>query len=163
MSGITDHHVIVYTDGSCHTQLRIGGWAALIFIEGNKHILTGTAQDTTHNRMELTAVIDAIKYISLNISNVLGVHIYSDSQYVVGLTERKQKLSNDDFITKKGNKLQNADLMKELWLLEDSLDVTFEKIKAHQKQTEAINHNIEADKLSRQIVRGAVALHMQAV
>ena len=148
---------IIYTDGSCHTQLRIGGWAALVFVAETKIILSGSDADTTHNRMELLAVIEAIKYVKLNIPNAKRVHICSDSQYVVGLDYRKSKLSGNNFITKKGNELQNADLMQALWQLVEGLSITYEKVKAHEKATHIPNHNIEVDKLSRKIVRDAVS------
>ena len=53
----------IYTDGSCHSQQLIGAWAALVFINGEKTILKGTEKETTHNRMELLAVINAIKHV----------------------------------------------------------------------------------------------------
>ena len=146
----------VYTDGSCHTQLRVGGWVALIFTNGMKIVLTGNYTDTTHNRMELTAVIEAMSYIRINKKNTGSICIYSDSQYVVGLSERRQKLESKNFMTKKGGVVQNADLIKQLWELEAGLSIRYEKVKAHQQKTDIPNHNIEADKLSRKIVRDIV-------
>ena len=55
--------VEIYTDGSCHTQFLIGAWAAIIFISGEKIILSGIENYTTHNRMELMAVIKALEFI----------------------------------------------------------------------------------------------------
>ncbi len=148
--------IAIYTDGSCHTQHRIGGWAALLFIGEDKIVLSGSEVDTTHNRMELTAVIKAIEYAREHYPGVT-IQIISDSQYVIGLKGRKEKLSGAGFITKKGNEIQNADLVQQLLLLDEQVAITFTKIKAHQRQGAALNHNIEADKLSRKIVRDAVA------
>ncbi len=146
----------IYTDGSCHTQHRIGAWASLLFTGQEKIVLTGNEADTTHNRMELTAVIKAIEYISKNFKGVAILNIFSDSQYVVGLTGRKEKLSAHQFITKKGNDIQNADLVKALLSLTECFEIEFIKVKAHQKKDETVNYNIEVDKLSRKLVREAV-------
>ena len=145
--------ITIYTDGSCHTQLKIGAWAAVILVDGKKKILTGKAENTTHNRMELTAVIDALMYVQNNYGVSREIKIISDSQYVIGLTAREQKLSANDFITKKGKPVQNADLVKQLLFLLNTMNVNLEKIKAHQQKTGVDDYNIEVDKLSRKLVR----------
>jgi ribonuclease HI len=143
----------IYTDGSCHTQLLTGAWAAIIFIDEEKVVLTGDATDTTHNRMELMAVIKAISYVQEKHPTVTAIRIISDSQYVVGLTDRSKKLTANNFITKKGTQISNADLVKTLLQYIADLPLTFTKIKAHQKKGNELNFNIVADKLSRSIVR----------
>lgn len=106
--------------------------------------------------MELVAVIEAIKYVNNNYNQPAGMHIYSDSQYVTNLASRKQKLESTNFITKSGKLVQNAALVKTLLLYTAANDLVFEKIKAHQKKTDVINYNIEADLLSRKLVREAI-------
>ena len=150
----------IYTDGSCHTQHCIGGWVALLFIGKDKIVLSGKELNTTHNRMEITAVIKAIEYVrEMNLAPS-GIKIYSDSQYVIGLTARKEKLSALNFETKKGNEIRNADLVKELLKLGECMCLQFVKVKAHQKKTDMPNYNNEADKFSRKIVREAVGLYL---
>ena len=148
--------IIVYTDGSCHTQHRIGGWAAIVFIGDTKTVLKGKELNTTHNRMELKAVIEAVKFITNINTTTSQIQIVSDSQYVVGLTARQTKLTNANFITKKGNALKNTDLVKELLHFVSTLNLEFIKIKAHQQKTDVTNYNIEVDKLCREVVRDAV-------
>jgi len=143
----------IYTDGSCHTQTLKGGWAAIIFIDEEKVVLTGEATGTTHNRMELMAVIKAISYVQEKHPTVTAIRIISDSQYVVGLTARSEKLNARNFITKKGTEISNADLVKILLQFIATLPLSFTKIKAHQKKDNELNFNIVADKLSRSIVR----------
>jgi ribonuclease HI len=145
----------IYTDGSCHTQHCIGGWAAILFIGGEKIVLSGKEQDTTHNRMELTAVIKAVEYLMEKNRPPAEIKIYSDSQYVVGLMGRKEKLSALHFETRKGNEIRNADLVKFFLALSESTNLQFVKVKAHQKINDIANYNTEADKLSRKIVREA--------
>jgi ribonuclease HI len=143
----------VYTDGSCHTQTLNGGWAAIIFIDEEKVVLTGEASATTHNRMELMAVIKAISYVQEKHPTISAIRIISDSQYVVGLTARSEKLISNNFITRKGTEISNADLVKILLQYIATLPLSFTKIKAHQQKDNEPNFNIEADKLSRSIVR----------
>lgn len=146
----------VYTDGSCHTQLCVGGWAAILFVGEEKITLSGKEENTTHNRMELLAVINATEYILEHFKTVKEIRLISDSQYVIGLMRREAKFNASDYTTKAGKDIRNVDLVKRLLALTKVIDIQFEKIKAHQKQTEIVNYNIEVDKLCRQIVRDAV-------
>ncbi|MGZ8558741.1 MAG: RNase H family protein [Chitinophagaceae bacterium] len=146
----------VYTDGSCHTQLKAGVWVAIIFIGNEKKILSATVTDTTHNRMELTAVIKSIQFLKTQYRFITTIRIITDSQYVTGLPARKEKIVLSDFTTAKENLMQNADLVKTFLQLLSSISVEFIKIKAHQKKTDIINYNREADILSRKLLRKAV-------
>lgn len=146
----------IYTDGSCHTQLCIGAWASIILVDGEQITLTGTQNDTTHNRMEIVAVINSIKYIIEKHKHINEVKIVSDSQYVIGLVDRQTKFIACDYKTKAGNDIRNIELVKELLQLLLVIKVRFEKIKAHQKASDSINYNIVVDKLCRQIVREQV-------
>lgn len=146
----------IYTDGSCHTQQCIGAWASVILYHNEKIRLSGIEFQTTHNRMEILAVINSLKYVKEKWALVTKLKIISDSQYVIGLIERQSKFIASDFKTKAGNDIRNVDLVKELLILLKTIDVEFVKIKAHQKVTEIVNYNIEVDKLSRKLVREAV-------
>jgi ribonuclease HI len=146
----------IYTDGSCHTQLCIGAWAAVILIGEEKIILGEKVLDTTHNRMEILAVIKALEYLRANFKTVLGAKIISDSQYVVGLIGRQQKFITQNYLTKAGQSIRNVDLVRHLLSLNTQLKLEFIKIKAHQKPSEDSKFNIEVDKLCRNMVRLAV-------
>lgn len=146
----------IYTDGSCHTQKCIGAWAAVILVKEQKIVLSGKENHTTHNRMEILAVINSIKYVQQHFNQVTDIKIVSDSQYVIGLIGRQAKFTVSDFTTKAGKDIRNVDLVKELLILVSTLNVEFVKIKAHQKPTNTTNYNIVVDKLSRQIVRKSV-------
>ena len=74
----------IYTDGSCLENPGNGGWAAIINDDGNIKKISGSEKNTTNNRMELMAPINALKNISSQNEN----EIYTDSQYVkLGITE----------------------------------------------------------------------------
>lgn len=143
----------IYTDGSCYNKRRIGAWVAILFIDGEKIVLSDLETDTTNNRMELTAVIKAIEYVRDKHPAATTIKVVSDSQYVIGLARRKTKFLFTDFKTKKGNDIRNVDLVKQLLELHEVIDVEYVKIKAHQQPTDETNYNIEADILARKILR----------
>lgn len=147
--------IVIYTDGSCHTQHKIGGWAAVIFIDDKKTLIKGKEINTTHNRMEIIAVLKAIDFVKTNNPGAAMI-IYSDSQYVCGIRDRKEKLKNKNFLTNKGKLIQNLDLVKDLIYEIENYDISFVKVKAHQKSGDTVNCNREVDKISRKIVRDNV-------
>ena len=69
---------IIYTDGGCDPNPGPGGWAALLICDGKLRELSGGEADSTNNRMELTAAIQAL----LAIPQGSRVELYTDSQYV---------------------------------------------------------------------------------
>ena len=62
--------VVIYTDGSCHSQSRAGAWVAILLMGMDKIVLSGQEADTTHNRMELVAVINALTYLKTSHSGI---------------------------------------------------------------------------------------------
>ena len=152
----------VFTDGSCNTQYSIGGWSAIIISRDKKIDLHGTECNTTNQRMELTAVLEALKYLIKNVNfNKYQIHIYTDSEYIVNLRKRKEKLIQKDYLTNKGVLIRNADLVQMLYSYIEKYPVQFSKIKGHQKVTDKPDYNREADKLSRKLVRKKVAAYQQ--
>jgi ribonuclease HI len=144
--------IIIYTDGSCNPRHGVGAWASLLFIDQSKVVLTGAEEQTTHQRMELQAVIKSFEYLAQ--ANLLSrvVELYTDSQYVTGLSGRKIKLKASGFMTKKNVPIRNSDLVRILIEYSERMHVHFIKVKAHQKNTEQ-NSNREVDLLARKIVR----------
>jgi ribonuclease HI len=153
---LNNNIVEIFTDGSCNPQYQIGGWAALLIIDNEEIILQGEEVGTTHNRMELLAAIKSFEFIeSLKIPNC-KIKIYSDSQYLVRIVERKDKLQNADFKTKKNGMIQNIDLLKKIINFIGIFDIEFIKVIAHAKKDGNENHNRKVDMLSRKIVRNYV-------
>ncbi len=154
MQDTINHSIEIYTDGSCHTQLCVGAWASIILANEDVINLSGVVENTTHNRMEILAVIKALEFVleKINHSN-LKITVVSDSQYVVGLLHRRPKFILSDYKTKAGNDIRNKDLVLSLFNFTDNLNIDFVKIKAHQKPTGVINYNNEVDKLCRSLVR----------
>ena len=118
----------IYTDGSCLTNPGNGGWAAIIIKEGENKEISGSEKDTTNNRMELLAPINALKTMNQNEQ----IEIYTDSKYVkLGITEWINKWVVNNWKTSKKEDVKNKDLWIELYNLNKSLDVKWNWVKAH--------------------------------
>ena len=118
----------IYTDGSCLENPGNGGWAAIISENGNIKKISGSEKNTTNNRMELKAPINALK----DIGSEDEIHIYTDSQYVkLGITEWINTWVNNNWQTSKKEEVKNKDLWMELYNLNKSLNVKWKWIKAH--------------------------------
>ena len=118
----------IYTDGSCLENPGNGGWAAIINDDGNIKKISGSEKNTTNNRMELMAPINALK----DINSKNEIEIYTDSQYVkLGITEWINKWVVNNWKTSKKEDVKNKDLWIELYDLNKSLDVKWNWIKAH--------------------------------
>lgn len=143
---------VVWTDGSCNAQgvAGRGGWAVLIERDGNVEQFVGSAMDTTHNRMELTAVCEALERLSG------AIEVRTDSTYIQkcfsdGWHIRWRR--DDKWRTPKGP-VKNRDLWERLFSLveDEARDVSFLWVKGHA--TEA-NNNI-VDRLSREASKSNV-------
>ena len=133
----------IYTDGSCLTNPGNGGWAAIIKNDGNIKKISGSEKETTNNRMELLAPINALKEIDSNTQ----VIIFTDSQYVkLGITEWINKWITNNWQTSKKEDVKNKDLWIELYNLNKSLDVKWNWVKAHAGNP----MNEEVDLLAKQ-------------
>lgn len=71
--------VIIYTDGSCSGNPGPGGWGAVLISGENKKTIAGGSKSTTNNRMELTAVIEALSALKCPCE----IELHSDSQYFI--------------------------------------------------------------------------------
>lgn len=143
----------IYTDGSCNHEYGTGGWAAILIFDGREVLLKGMEPDTTQNRMELLSVIRALEYIENQDLKNYKIIINSDSQYVVRLIDRKDKLQDTDFTTRKGGNIKNRDLVEKILNFMESMNLSFIKVKAHQGKSDTRNYNRDVDKISRKIVR----------
>ena len=122
----------IYTDGSCLTNPGDGGWAAIINIDGEIKKISGNEKNTTNNRMELMAPINALKYIY----SKDPIEIFTDSKYVKnGITEWINTWVLNNWKTSKKEDVKNKDLWIELYKLNQSLNVRWNWIKAHAGDT----------------------------
>ncbi len=91
--------ITIFTDGACdvHAQNQPGGWAAILRAEDDdgqlvkETVISGGAEQTTNNQMELTAVIEALKALN----KPAAVTIASDSRYVIDIAKKSKKISKN--------------------------------------------------------------------
>ena len=76
--------LFAWTDGACSGNPGPGGWGAILSYKGAEKELSGGAAQTTNNRMELTAVIEALRLLK----EPCVVELYSDSKYVIDALEK---------------------------------------------------------------------------
>ena len=118
----------IYTDGSCLGNPGNGGWAAIIIDEKEIKKISGSEKNTTNNRMELLAPINALKEVNPDIE----IKIYTDSQYVKnGITEWINTWLANNWKTSKKEDVKNKDLWIELYNLNKSLNIQWNWVKAH--------------------------------
>ena len=130
--------IMVYTDGACSNNPGgPGGWAATLNYEERFDIISGHDVSTTNNRMELTAVVEAIKHLIKKGDNLIVIN--SDSAYVVNAVNKGwiEEWHKKGWKTKQGKELANADLWKTLYkyITSDKIDVVFNKVKGHSGHT----------------------------
>ena len=77
-------HVEIFTDGACSGNPGPGGWGAVLRYKGNTRELSGGERETTNNRMELTAVIEALSALK----EPCDVTLTSDSKYVIDAIQK---------------------------------------------------------------------------
>ena len=118
----------IYTDGSCMSNPGNGGWAAIININGKIKKISGNEKNTTNNRMELMAPINALK----NINSKYPIEIFTDSKYVKnGITEWINTWVLNNWKTSKKETVKNKDLWLKLHKLNQSLNIKWNWVKAH--------------------------------
>lgn len=137
----------IYTDGSSLGNPGPGGWGS-VFIENNKTVkeLGGFEKNTTNNRMELTAVIETLKYLSKN-NKKDNITIFADSNYVLtGITSWIHNWEKNGWRTANKKEVMNQDLWKELINLIRNYDnkIDWEKVKGHSGHI----HNDRADEIA---------------
>ena len=118
----------IYTDGACKGNPGVGGWGALILQDDKNIELFGGENETTNNRMELMAVIMALK----EMSPTEELTIYTDSTYVQkGISEwiKNWKLNNWRSSNKKP--VKNKDLWMQLDEASYSRKINWEWVKGH--------------------------------
>lgn len=144
--------IIIYTDGACSGNPGPGGWGAvLIYGEKQKEISGGEA-NTTNQRMELSAVIEALQALKVQDWKVT---IYSDSAYVVNAFKQDwiAKWKVNGWKNSKKEDVANQDLWKRLIELMGRNRVAIEKVKGHAGD----RWNERCDELARQAIKTMVA------
>jgi ribonuclease HI len=138
--------VEIYTDGACKGNPGTGGWGALLVSKGKEKELFGGEKDTTNNRMELMAVIQALNILKRPCHIVL----HSDSQYVLkGITEWIEGWKAKGWRTASKAPVKNVDLWQALDQARQVHRIEWKWVKGHsghvgnERADELANRGVE--------------------
>lgn len=132
--------VIIYTDGSCSGNPGPGGWAAVLKYGRHERVLSGAAPETTNNRMELTAALEALRALK----EPCRVSLHTDSAYLA-------RAFNDGWLdnwqrrgwrTAGKKPVENRDLWEGLLEQAARHQITWVKVKGHAD--DPINNRVDA-------------------
>ena len=143
--------IIIYTDGACSGNPGPGGCGAVLFSGERKKEISGAEAQTTNQRMELKAVVAALK--ALKVTD-WEVEVYSDSAYLVNAFEQKwlDKWQQNGWRNSKKDAVANQDLWQELLQLTSKNRVTMKKVKGHADD----EYNERCDQLARQAIKDMI-------
>ena len=130
----------LFTDGSVHAQSAIG-YGAYLSLSGHRlpgeslaaHVQTKRFTHTSSTKLELQTLLWALSETTLP-GHTLAV--YTDSQNIVSLPDRRERYQQSDFRAKNNKPLNNADLYREFYRFTEQLDCTFIKVNGHQIKKE---------------------------
>jgi len=133
--------VIIYTDGACKGNPGPGGWGVILSYKGKVKELYGGDPDTTNNRMELMAAIQALE----TLTKPCSVRINTDSKYVLqGITEWMGNWKKRGWKTASRHPVKNEDLWRRLDAAIMRHDIEWIWVKGHSGN----NGNERADALA---------------
>ncbi len=147
----------VFTDGACRGNPGPGGWGALLRYQSKCREISGATKETTNNRMELTAAIEALKAIK---HNRLPVQITTDSKYVKdGVTQWLEGWKARGWKTAQKKPVKNVDLWKQLDTLVSMHNIEWYWVKGHSGHIE----NDRADALANEAIDAMLSTSSQQV
>ncbi len=118
----------IYTDGACKGNPGVGGWGAWLKYNDREKSIFGGEENTTNNRMELTAVIRALEALKRSSQ----VKLYTDSSYVQkGMTEWLVNWKKKNWRTASKKAVKNDDLWKRLDVLANTHTIEWLWVKGH--------------------------------
>jgi ribonuclease HI len=119
----TKPRVTIYSDGGCRPNPGTGGWAAVLIFDNTEEELSGGERNSTNNRMELTAVMNALSSLDQDYQ----VELYTDSEYVKnGITKWIK-----GWIQKDWKDVKNPDLWQGLHLATEGHTIKWHWVKGH--------------------------------
>ena len=121
--------VEIYTDGSCLGNPGSGGWAAILLYKEHRKEISGNELNTTNNRMEMRAVIEALKNLKKPNEEIL---IYTDSKYVMdGITKWIFGWKKNGWKSADKKPVKNLELWQELDLQVSRHQIKWKWVKGH--------------------------------
>lgn len=139
---MSKQRVEIFTDGACSGNPGPGGWGALLRFNGTERELFGGEHDTTNNRMELMAAIEALRALKRS----CVVELSTDSTYVRnGITQWMPNWIRKNWRTASGSAVKNKDLWQQLSEQAARHEIEWKWVKGHSGHPE----NDRADELAR--------------
>ena len=125
---------VIYTDGACSGNPGPGGYGAVLLYNGHRKELSGGFRLTTNNRMEMLAVIEALR----SLKDRCAVKLHSDSQYVINAIEKgwAAKWKANGWMRNKKDKAVNPDLWQQMLDLCKQHKVEFIWVRGHSGNVE---------------------------
>ena len=135
--------VEIYTDGACKGNPGVGGWGAILRSGGKERELFGGAPNTTNNRMEMQAVIEALRALSRSCDAV----VFTDSSYVQkGISEWIHGWKRNGWKTADKKPVKNADLWQTLDQLAAGHRIEWRWVRGHAGHPENERADILANR-----------------
>ena len=142
---LSTNQIEIWTDGACSNNPGKGGWGAVLIYKNHRKEISGSHNDTTNNRMELTAVIEALKTVKKDIP----VKIYTDSKYVMeGITKWINSWKKNNWRTADKKPVKNSDLWQELDKESQKHQISWQWVKGHAGN--------ELNEIADQLARNAI-------
>ncbi len=128
--------LILFTDGSVNTQSNIGYGAYLAVSERGlsldslkTRVIVKRFEHTSSTKLELQTLLWALSDIQALGRKVL---VYTDSQNIMGLLGRRDRLEKNDYRSKKNKRINNYELYQKFYRMIDQLDCELVKVRGHQ-------------------------------
>ena len=139
--------VEIYTDGACSGNPGAGGWGVLMRWKDIEKELSGAEKETTNNRMEMTAVIEALQALK----RPCNITLYTDSKYVMnGINEWLPNWKKNNWRTSnKKTQVKNVDLWQKLDELIAQHEIRWVWVKGHNGNED----NERVDELARNAIK----------
>ncbi len=138
----SSNSVDIYTDGACSGNPGPGGWGSVLLYNGHRRELSGGERQTTNNRMELMAVIQALE----TLNRPCDVVLHTDSVYVMkGMTEWLAQWKRRNWRTADRKPVKNVELWQRLEEAIHRHRVDWRWVRGHS----GVPENERADELAR--------------
>lgn len=135
----------LYIDGSVNNQLKVGCGAYLLVNENEEfnaslkdRIKTKTFTNTSSTKLELQTLLCALGELEDASEKII---IYTDSQNIIGLPNRRSNLEQNDYHSSNKKLLNNHELYREFFKMMDQLNCDFVKIEGHQASKNKDNYD----------------------
>lgn len=154
----------VFTDGSVNNQSKVGYGAYLLLTDLtvsldslNDSVKFKRFEHTSSTKLELQTLLWLLgKILSLVDENDIALTVFTDSQNIIGLPRRRERLEKSNYYSSKNKRLNNYELYREFYRITDKLNIEFVKVSGHQAASKKDNIDILfslVDKASRRELR----------